>query len=607
MLELRPYQREAIDAIHKYWSDNGGNPLVVIPTGGGKSLVIAQFCKEILENYPSMRIGILTHVRELVQQNMQELLKVWPGAPVGIFSAGLGRRDMHQKILFMSIQSVYRRAKLLGGFDVILIDEAHMTPRNSETMYRRFLDDCMSIQEDMRLVGLTATPYRLDSGRLDTGEDRLFDSIVYEVNVRDMIEAGFLSGLISKATLTQIDTTGLHRRMGEFVQAEMDARARIPTVVESAVKEIVAAGQDRAGWLAFCCSVDHALEVRNEIRRHGVSCETVTGDTLKSDRDRIIGDFKRGRIRCLTSVAVLTTGFNAPHVDLIAFLRPTLSPGLYVQMTGRGFRLADGKTNCLVLDFAGNVSRHGPVDDVRPPRYRKKGEKSNEDDDEDEDEKETVKICPSCRTYNRIDATHCECGYEWPEKPTPPKHEARAADDAPILTTEKVAPKITPIWHVGYRSHKKNETAIPVMMVSYLDEKQATYRDFICFEHTGPAFNKACHWWIKMGGSTPYPVTTEEAVKRAERELKTVAGIEVRKNGKYHDIVSIAFAKGVERLTPEQRAKMVDKCKLLSKMTIANGCTREEADTAMSKVTEIQRRYGIRSSEIGLVDIAEAI
>ncbi len=328
-LTLRPYQAEAISAVHEFWRGEGGNPLVVLPTGAGKSLVIADLVRGLLDAFPQMRIGMVTHVKELIDQNAQELWRLWPGAPIGIYSAGLGRRDTRAQVLFMGIQSVHKKADVLGGFDLLLIDEAHLIPRNTTTMYGRFIGDCLDINPNMSVCGMTATPYRLDSGRLDRGKDRLFDKVVYEANVRDLIADGYLSNLISKATEARIDTSNVHIRAGEFKADELEAAAL--NIVESAVAEIIEWGtkENRQGWLAFCTGVDHATQVRDLMRQNGISCESVTGETPKGDRDRIIQSYKARKIKCLTSVGVLTTGFNAPHVDLIALLRPTLSTGLF--------------------------------------------------------------------------------------------------------------------------------------------------------------------------------------------------------------------------------------------------------------------------------------
>ncbi len=364
--ELAPYQQAAITAIYNYFADKSGHPIVVIPTAGGKSIVLAAFVQGVLRQWPDQRILIVTHVRELIAQNHAEMMGLWPDAPAGIYSAGLRKREIGARVLFAGIQSIHRRAYDVQQCDLVLIDEAHLIPRASDTMYRRFLDTLARINPHLKVIGFTATPYRLDSGMLHEGDERLFTDIAYEVSIRDLIDQGYLCPLVSKATDVELDVAGVGSRGGEFIAGQLQAAVDRDPITKAAIDEVMAYGEDRRSWLLFCSGVAHATHVAEAVRERGVSCATIFGDTPAAERDRIIAAFKRGEIRALASMGVLTTGFNAPAVDLIAMLRPTKSAGLYVQMAGRGTRLAPGKDNCLVLDFAGNVARHGPVDAVTP-------------------------------------------------------------------------------------------------------------------------------------------------------------------------------------------------------------------------------------------------
>ena len=222
-LQLRPYQRAAIDAIYTYYEQHSGNALICIPTAGGKSAVMAAFIREVLAQWPDERIIILTHVRELISQNFAELIRLWPAAPAGIYSAGLNRRDTQAQILFAGIQSVHRKAYAIQRADMVLVDEAHLIPRSANTTYRRFLDDLGRINPQLKIIGLTATPYRLDSGLLHVGPDALFDDIAFEVSVRELIDQGYLAPLISKRTTTQLDVSGVATRGGEFVAGQLEA------------------------------------------------------------------------------------------------------------------------------------------------------------------------------------------------------------------------------------------------------------------------------------------------------------------------------------------------------------------------------------------------
>jgi len=373
---LRPYQSAAIQGIYNYFQDESGNPLVVIPTAGGKSLVMATFVEGVLKAFPDQRILIVTHVRELIEQNFAELQKLWPQAPAGIYSAGLKKREIRAQILFAGIQSIHKRVYDVQKCDLVLIDEAHLIPRSSNTMYRKFLDGLKRLNPDLKVIGLTATPYRLDSGLLHEGDEAIFTDIAYEVSVRELIDDHYLSPLISKRMATQIDLTGVGTRGGEFIPKDLEAAIDQDAITQSAVNEIFSYSSNRKSWLIFCAGVDHAYHVRDAVRSRGVTCETIVGDTPSSQREAIINDFKAGRIQCLTNANVLTTGFNAPAVDLIAMLRPTKSAGLYVQIVGRGCHLALHQTDNLVLHLAGNIARHGPIAAIKP-----KTPKAGEDGD----------------------------------------------------------------------------------------------------------------------------------------------------------------------------------------------------------------------------------
>ena len=532
MIQLRPYQGAAINSVLNYWQDEGGNPLVEMATGTGKSMVIAKLTRDLLEQYPTMRVLMLVHVRELVQQNFMALLRTWPDAPAGIYSAGLGKRDAHHRITFASIQSVFRRTASLGERHLVLIDEAHLVPAKGEGMYRQLLSD-LGQKADMRVCGFTATPYRLDTGRLDAGEGALFDRVVYKYGINDGIDDGYLSPLVSRAGLSEIDVSNVHRRGGEFIAGEMEIAA--DKITMQAVSELVRFGENRRSWLIFCAGVKHAMNARDAIRAHGISCETVTGETPAGERDAILRRFKAGEIRALTNAQVLTTGFDAPNVDLVGFMRSTLSTSLYVQIVGRGTRIAQGKENCLVLDWGGNIRRHGPVDAVSVGPWRAPG------DDTGKVSVESVraKECPDCQSLAALNATVCKvCGHEWPREEKP-KHEAEAEKNAGIMSSEKVAPQQVPVADWEFHRHEKSGSPDSVR-VTYIAGLNA-YREWLAFEHGGHARQKAQQWWTSHGGSTPFPKSVTEALGRLD-EIEMPVTISVKPNGKYFDIVGRAFA-----------------------------------------------------------------
>lgn len=546
---LRPYQRAAIDGVYDYWREEGGNPLVVLPTGTGKSGVAATLKRELITDYRDMRILNVTHVAELVQQNFDELKGMWPWAPAGIYSAGLGMRDLRAQILFAGIQSIHKRVHRLGPVDLLMVDEAHLIPRKSGTMYGNFITALREANPDMRLMGLTATPYRLDSGRLDEGDDAMFDAIAFEYGLREAIDDGYLKPLISKATATALDTTGVAKRGGEFVAGALQEAVDKADLNRGIVDDIVRFGHNRRSWLVFAAGVEHAEHLRDEIRRRGYSAEMVDGNTPNHERRRIIEGFKSYQIRAVVNCGVLTTGFNHPGVDLIAAARPTESTGLYVQIAGRGTRpvyapghdlsTRDGRIaaigagpcpDCLFLDFGGLVRRHGPVDMVKPRTPGKGGGDA------------PVKACPKCFSLVHASVMTCpDCGHEW-ERQLSDKI-TKSASIGPILSKGEAT------WReVARRRFSRHEKfgGKPSMRVDYLTDVGgnltgvgATFKEWVPFEAERARFI-AERWWKQHGGLMPVPDTTSEALRRAG-ELRPVSSIRIEPEGRHWRITGRQF------------------------------------------------------------------
>ena len=370
---LRDYQTRTIDQLYQWFeAGNEGNPCLVLPTGSGKSHIIAALCKDALQSWPETRILMLTHVRELIEQNAEKMRQHWPNAPMGIYSAGLRRKELGEPITFAGIQSVRSKAKQIGHVDLVIIDEAHLVSHKDEGGYRTLLTDLRVINANLRVIGLTASPYRLGHGYI-TDKPAIFDALIEPVSIEELIFKGFLCNLRSKLTTTKLEVDGVKKRGGEYIESELQAAVDTDDKNSRVVAEIIKLGAERRSWLVFCAGVAHAHHVKDAMVAQGIVAECVTGETPSAERDRMLTDFKAGRIRALTNANVLTTGFDAPGIDLVAMLRPTMSPGLYVQMAGRGLRIAPGKNDCLVLDFAGVVEQHGPITAVRAPPKRVTG------------------------------------------------------------------------------------------------------------------------------------------------------------------------------------------------------------------------------------------
>jgi len=536
MLELRPYQRAAIDGLYNYWSDKkGDNPIIVAPTGSGKSLIIAHLIKDAM-SYPGTRVLILTHVKELLEQNASELVALYPEADVGFYSASLKKKVLRKPITFAGIQSIHKKAyQIVPAPDLVIVDEAHLIPKNYGTRYNKFLSDLRICNPGVKVVGLTATPYRLDSGWLHEGDNAIFDGIAYDIPVADLMEQGFLAPVISKSGVKTIDLSNVGKRGGEYIESELAKAASDPELVTETVAEIVRYGSERKAWLVFACGVNHAELLRAEFETHGIEADVVTGADGMTARAEKIERFRRGGSKCLINVNVLTTGFNVPHVDLVAIVRATESTGLYIQIVGRGTRIAPGKDNCLVLDYGDNVMRHGFIDQIKP---KIKGRT--------EDGEAPVKKCPECLTVNHAAVRVCiECGHEFP----PPQfnHGTKAYSGAMIST--QVQAEWVDVDDVGYSRWRKEGKPDSVRVTYYCGLIKVS--EWLCPDHGGYAAERYQKRMPSLGASA---MTTEDAMQECDHWIKP-RRIKVKPNDKFHDIVQLDYSQP-KRLTAEELAEL---------------------------------------------------
>lgn len=417
---LRDYQQRAIDELYRYFETRSGDPCLVLATGAGKSHIIAGWCKYVLTNFDDQRILMLTHVRELIAQNAEKMRQHWPNAPLGIYSAGLRQREAGESITFAGIQSVAAKLDILGRVDMVIIDEAHRINHAHTGNYRKVIDHLRSINPHTKVIGLTATPYRLGHGYI-TDPPALFTDLIEPIGVLDLISQGYLAPLRSVKTATRFDLSSVRKKGGEYIDSDLDKAINREEINNSVAEEIIERAGDRKSWLVFGVGVDHAYALARALRRFGIDAATIVGTTPAEERDMLIADFRAGKIRALTNANVLTTGFDAPNVDVIAACRPTMSPSLYVQMLGRGSRLKEHVKDCLVLDFAGLTYTHGFFD---APVVKKPKAGNGE---------MPVKVCPECDTLCHTSVRECpNCGHKFP----PPKPPKLVLHDAPIMSDE---------------------------------------------------------------------------------------------------------------------------------------------------------------------------
>lgn len=550
-MRLRDYQQEAVNSVFQYFYDNKvGNPVIASPTGTGKSLIIAGLVKEILTNYSNQKILVLTHVKELIEQNHDKLLTYWPTAPAGIHSAGLNKRDYYNKVIFGGIGSIYKNADRFGHVDLIIIDECHLLSNSENSMYQVAIVKLAAINPHIRIIGLSATPWRLGQGMITDGG--LFTDICFDITglsaFNRLIAEGYLIPLIPKRTDTVLNTDGIHITGGDYNKKELQIAFDKKELTESALMETIELGKDRNSWLIYTTGIEHTMHAWEMLSAMGISCGYVHSGNKQfkmsdKERDESIRKFRSGEFKALINSNILTTGFDHPMVDLIAILNATQSTGKWVQTLGRGTRpvyakgydldtpesrleaiAAGPKQNCLVLDFAANTKRLGPINDPVVPR--KKGSKGGT---------APIKTCDNCGTYNHTSVRFCVyCGHEFVFQ-TKLKSSASTDELIKVELPELVEFKVD---HITYSLHSKVGAPNSVK-VSYFCGLRA-FSEYICPEHPGSfPIRKARQWWSDRA-DFPFEQSCSNILSNVER-LKQPTHIRVWVNKKFPEIMAYCF------------------------------------------------------------------
>lgn len=545
------YQDEAVNSIFDYYEHGGkGNPVVAMPTGTGKSIVIALLIQRIFQRYPFQRVMMLTHVKELIAQNCEKLETLWPAAPVGIYSAGLGQKVAGLPVTFAGVQSAVNAALLFGKIDLIIIDECHLVGPGDNSSYQKLLKILKEVNPKLKVIGLSATPYRLGLGLITDGG--IFTDIVYNITgvqaFCQLIDDGFLSPLVARPTTTQLDITGVGKSGGEFIEKQLQFAVDKDEITRAAIREALETMSDRKHIMVFASGVQHAENITRILREYGqtaVCAHSKMGKQADINKE----EFGRKLHRFIVSNNQLTTGVDYPHVDGIIMLRPTASPGLWVQMLGRGTRVVyykfsgfditkrehrleairlGGKLDCLVLDFAGNTMRLGPINDPSIPR--KKGEGTGEI---------PIKICETkrlvsgigCGAYNHISARKCDgcrCDFKIEVKIT-----ATASTRDLVMRDDPIVEVLT-VERITYAVHHKKD-APPSLKVSYYSGVNR-YTEYIVAWHPNGISNRSKSWWAKRT-DIPLPENAEKA-NEIVNQLKIPKKIRVWTNKKYPEVLS---------------------------------------------------------------------
>ena len=538
-MEPREYQQAAFDAViadlktHK-------RVVVEVPCGGGKSLLAAMLAARVAD--AAHKVWIITNRKELLEQNSATLGKLRPDLAnsTGIVSAGLNRDDRDADVLFGGVSSISARMSKMSMAQktvaLLIIDEAHLV-RPDDGQFQAVIKELNDINPDLRVVGLTASPYRLDLGPI-AGEGAPFEKVSYQVSMRLLIDRGFLVPLECYAPKDAgIDMTGVRTVAGEYNQRDLeDAAIRaLKSSAGDAARRLTADLAGQKSIIVFCSGVDHAKAVARLFNEAGIPSAAVSGEDPVEERDAKIAAFKSGQLRAIMNVAVLTTGFDHPPIDTVVDLRPTKSPVLYVQTRGRAGRAFPGKQRGIVLDYSGNTHEHGPLDQVSAPNKPGKGKG-----------KAVVKTCPNCDHIEPGGAATCSaCGHQFEIKRGGNLSHVPLAGDAISLTSARWLPVARMSWAINPGKDGKPPTLrLDFRCNGNIGTRQSMYLSLEMKTANGYAYTRSADMWRRMSASPnqPPPKTVVEAVMRAKTgELRQPKYIYAVPDGKYTRIDQVAF------------------------------------------------------------------
>ncbi|WP_105190024.1 DEAD/DEAH box helicase [Pseudoalteromonas sp. T1lg48] len=399
-MELRPYQHEAISALTDFYlTSKVTKGLCVLPTASGKTVIFAQLIKQLIEQHPSLRVLMLAHTQEIVQQNEDKLKAIWPDADIGIYCAGLGRKEIKQ-ITSASRDSIIKEIGEYPEWDLVIVDEAHLIPPEQTARYQYILDTISLHGPEPKIIGFTATPFRMQSGEIFGEEkNKLFKKLIYRKRIDELVNSGYLCNLRAVVTDNRAvaDTSKVRVSKNDFVQTDLEQVTAVEPIVEAIVADWLNKTSGNLPTVFFASSVAQAHMFEHCLATFGFDFPLITATTAKAQRAEYLSEFESGNIQGLVNVATLTTGWDAPRLACIVNARPTRSPALFLQIVGRGLRLHPSKNETLLLDYGQNLERFGVLERVKPEL----------EDRQHHDEQNLVTACEVCDTVVSVYELEC--------------------------------------------------------------------------------------------------------------------------------------------------------------------------------------------------------
>lgn len=510
--KLYDYQQYAIDAIFQYYNEGGtGKPLVVAPGASGKTVMIAETCRIITTTWKNEKVLVLSDDQEILTQDYDAITKQNPDLTIGLYSASLNSRTIGD-ITVAAIQTVFNKPELFKDFTFIIVDEAHKIPLNKKSRYLKFL-----LAMNKPTVGFTATPFRLGTGYIHIGEGAFFSEIVYTITYNELLKAGRVCKLVNKQPGITLDASQIKKQAGDYIIKELSLAFDRSSITDEIVADLLVYKQLRKKWLVFAIDIDHCEHIAEKLNEAGIKTAVVHSKT-GVNRSVIISKFKDDHYQAVVSVAMMTTGVNIPEVDLIVLLRSTASPSLHGQIIVRGARVFPGKEDCLILDYAGNLMRNGPID---RPVIVVAGKGNGEP---------VMKVCENCDEIVHIAVRVCpSCGSQFHFQ-----HSLTlAASQAQIMQAVH--------WHDVNSVTYDVYTAAngKAMFAIFYQCGIRAFRQLVPIEHGGRATYNAHHWWKRRSDVEP-PMTAIECIEQSGT-LKVPVEILVDESGKYDDIKEFNF------------------------------------------------------------------
>jgi len=558
-MQLRDYQQACIDSLWRFWRERPGeNPLTVLPTGAGKTVIASKAIQGVQEaSGGKANILFLAHRQELITQTEEKLRTVWPDAPTGVYAASVGRKEF-APITIASRDTLVRALNKCPPFHLAIIDEAHNISPKEESSYQKIVRTLKAKHDRVNFWGLTATPFRTGSGLIYGGEDSLFSDVAFRISLIELIKRGYLAPVRAKRIHGGIiDTRGIKTVAGDFSNKELAARAEDIKLVNAALDDWCELAADRHVSLFFCVSVKHARLVSDALYLRGYKCPLIHGGTPKQQRDAVFAAARARMIDGIVNVGVATEGTDIPAVDCIVMLRPTQSLGLYIQMVGRGMRLCEDKSDCLLLDYGGCIDRFGPIDIAAPPVRRNKNKVRTKVCPICNEvlsvfarkchscgavfEPPAVKDCPACGTANPVSAKECmACGKLFVD------HYVKAAEGAVLSIDLKTEIRHEYVYLIKAKA-KVSKNNNPYLLVTFIYGVGSSAHLSLMIGYPGLAGKKAETIWRKLSNPTvPVPKSVEEAEALAQSGFKKGVWITLEIRGNQKSVIAVNLEKPKE-------------------------------------------------------------